>query len=142
MPSHNEKIVLKIPEEEMMRGKIIRADKNREFFTEEGCFILEMWNTPEDGEVSIARARVRPGVTTALHRLKDTVERYVIMEGTGFVEVGDLPPTEVGAGDVVIIPRSTPQRITSTGDSDLIFLCICTPRFVPEEYETMANLPQ
>ncbi|MCX5827051.1 MAG: cupin domain-containing protein [Deltaproteobacteria bacterium] len=125
-----------------MKESIIIANGKDEFFTEEGCFILEMWNTPEDGEVSIARARVGPGVTTALHRLKDTVERYVILEGTGLVEVGDLPPTEVGAGDVVIIPRSTPQRITNAGDGDLIFLCICTPRFVPEEYETMANLPQ
>ena len=132
--------MLKLAKEEMMRGKINKADKNRELFTEEGCFIMEMWNTPEDGDVSIARARVSPGVTTFLHRLKDTVERYVIMEGTGLVEVGDLPPTEVRAGDVIIIPRSAPQRITNTGDGDLIFLCICTPRFVPEEYETMGNL--
>jgi mannose-6-phosphate isomerase-like protein (cupin superfamily) len=120
---------------------LIKGNGKDEFFIEEGCFILEMWNTPEDGEVSIAQARVSPGVTTVFHRLKDTVERYVIMEGTGLVEVGGLSPTEVGVGDVVIIPRSTPQRITNTGDSDLIFLCICTPRFVPEEYETIANLP-
>ncbi|MFA6412258.1 MAG: cupin domain-containing protein [Syntrophales bacterium] len=125
-----------------MKELLIKANGKDEFFIEEGCFILEMWNTPEDGEVSIARARVSPGVTTVLHRLKGSVERYVIMEGTGLVEVGDLPPTEVGPGDVVIIPRSTPQRITNTGGKDLLFLCICTPRFVPEEYETMANLPQ
>ena len=103
---------------------------------------MEMWNRPEDGEVSIARARVSPGVTTVRHRLKDTVERYVILEGNGSVEVGSLPLTKVGPGDVVIIPRSTPQCITNTGDEDLIFLCICTPRFVLEEYETMANIPQ
>lgn len=125
-----------------MKELIIKADEKNEIFTEEGCFILEMWNTPEDGEVSIARARVRPGITTSLHRLKDIVERYVVMAGTGLVEVGDLPPAEVGTGDVVIIPRNTSQRITNAGDRDLIFLCICTPRFVPEEYETMANLPQ
>ena len=125
----------------MMRGKIVKTEENREYFTEEGCFILEMCNTPEDDEVSIARARVRPGVTTVLHRLKDTVERYVIMEGTGLVEVGDLPPGEVGAGDIVIIPPSIPQSITNTGDQDLIFLCICTPRFIPEKYEAMTTLP-
>ena len=124
-----------------MKELLIKTNGRNEYFTEEGCFILELWNTSEDGDVSIARARVCPGVTTVRHRLKDTVERYVIMEGTGLVEVGYLPPMEVGAGDVVIIPRSTSQRITNTGDSDLIFLCICTPRFVPEEYETMANLP-
>ena len=123
-----------------MKNKILKTSENSEYFTEEGCFILEMWNTSEDDEVSIARARVLPGVTTVLHRLKDTVERYVIMEGTGLVEVGDLPPGEVGAGDVVIIPPAIPQRITNTGNQDLIFLCICTPRFVPEKYETMTNL--
>jgi len=124
-----------------MKEAVIKTLGKDEFFIEEGCFILEMWNTPEDGEVSIARARVNPGVTTVRHRLKDTVERYVIMEGTGLVEVGDLPPMKIGPGDVVIIPRSTPQRITNTGDGDLIFLCICTPRFVPGEYEAIANLP-
>jgi mannose-6-phosphate isomerase-like protein (cupin superfamily) len=123
-----------------LKESLIKANGKDEFFTDEGCFILEMWNTPEDGEASIARARVSPGVTTVRHRLKGTVERYVILEGTGYVEVGTLPPTKIGPGDVVIIPRSTPQRITNTGDRDLIFLCICTPRFVPEEYETMADL--
>jgi mannose-6-phosphate isomerase-like protein (cupin superfamily) len=125
-----------------MKEGVIKTRGKDEFFIEEGCFILEMWNTSEDGEASIARARVSPGVTTVRHRLKDTVERYVIMEGTGLVEVGDLPPAEVGAGDVVIIPSNTSQRITNTGESDLIFLCICTPRFVPEKYETIANLSQ
>jgi mannose-6-phosphate isomerase-like protein (cupin superfamily) len=124
----------------LVKELLVKAKGSGEFFTEEGCFIREMWNRPEDGDVSIARARVRPGVTTARHRLKDTVERYVIMEGTGVVEIGDLPPTEVEAGDVVIIPQNTGQQITNTGDRDLIFLCVCTPRFVPEQYESIADL--
>jgi len=124
-----------------MREKIVKTEAGKEYFTDEGCFILEMWNTPEDGALSIARARVHPGVTTVLHRLNNTVERYIIMEGTGLVEVGDLPPGEVGAGDIVIIPPAVPQRITNTGDQDLIFLCICTPRFVPADYETLTDLP-
>jgi mannose-6-phosphate isomerase-like protein (cupin superfamily) len=124
-----------------MKEFLIKANEKKEFYTEEGCFILEMWNVPEDGEVSIARARVRPGVTTVRHRLKGTAERYVIMKGTGLVEVGDLPPAEVGPGDVVIIPPKTPQRITNTGSGDLIFLCICTPRFLYEDYETIPDLP-
>jgi mannose-6-phosphate isomerase-like protein (cupin superfamily) len=124
-----------------MKELLITANEKDEFLTDEGCFILEMWNTPEDGEVSIARARVSTGVTTVRHRLKGTVERYVILEGTGYVEIGTLPPAKIAPGDVVIIPRSIPQRITNTGNRDLIFLCICTPRFVPEEYETMVDLP-
>ncbi len=124
-----------------MKESLITMNEKDEFLTDEGCFILEMWNTPDDGEASIARARVSPGVTTVRHRLKGTVERYVILEGTGYVEIGTLPPAKIGRGDIVIIPRNIPQRITNTGSRDLTFLCICTPRFVPEEYETMAGLP-
>lgn len=110
----------------------------QEFYFEEGCFITELSNSAADPEVSIARARVPPGVTTRWHRVKDTVERYVILEGKGRVEVGSRPPADVGAGDVVLIPSSAPQRITNTGEGDLIFLAICTPRFLPEAYEDIS----
>ena len=79
---------------------------------EEGCFITELSNSAADPEVSIARARVPPGVTTRWHRVKDTVERYVILEGKGRVEVGTRTPEDVGPGDVVLIPSAAPQRIT------------------------------
>ena len=29
------------------------------------------------------------------------------------------------------------QRITNTGEDDLIFLAICSPRFVPDAYEPL-----
>jgi mannose-6-phosphate isomerase-like protein (cupin superfamily) len=118
-----------------MHEAIKRLDRNAEFYIAEGCFIIELSNTPEDAAVSIARARVEPGVTTRWHRVKGTVERYVILEGKGRVEVGDLLPQEVGPGDVVLIPPSCRQRIANIGSGDLIFLAICTPRFVPEAYE-------
>ncbi|MFO0252772.1 MAG: cupin domain-containing protein, partial [Betaproteobacteria bacterium] len=91
-----------------------------------------------DPAMSIARARVEPGVTTAWHRVRGTVERYVILDGSGRMEVGDLPPQEVQAGDVVLIPPSVRQRIANTGAGDLVFLAICTPRFRPENYEDAA----
>jgi mannose-6-phosphate isomerase-like protein (cupin superfamily) len=118
-----------------MREAIKRLEPSAEFYTREGCFINELSNTPEDPAASIARARVAPGVTTRWHRLDGTVERYLILEGRGRVEVGSLPPQEVGPGDVVLIPPSCRQRIANVGDGDLIFLAICTPRFVQEAYE-------
>ncbi len=57
----------------------------------------------------IERARIKPGVMTALHYLKGVNERYLIISGNGIVEAGDLPPTEVGIGDVAIIPAGIPQ---------------------------------
>lgn len=116
---------------------IRRADWTKEYYTSEGCFILELANVPDDPGVSIARARVARGMTTRWHRLKATTERYVILEGRGRVEVGDLPPEEVGPGDVVHIPPSCRQRIASIGEVDLVFLAICSPRFVPEAYEEL-----
>ncbi len=108
-----------------------------EFLTSEGCYITELWNSPSDSDVSIARARVEPGVITRWHRVVDTTERYVIVEGEGRVEVGDEPPRDVAAGDVVVIPSSIRQRIANIGDRDLIFLAICTPRFTPAAYEEL-----
>lgn len=102
--------------------------------THENCFILEMANDAGDPDVSIARARVLPGVTTEWHGVRDIDERYVIVSGKGRVEVGDLPPSVVSEGDVVRIPANTPQRITNVGDVDLVFLCVCTPRFVQSAY--------
>jgi mannose-6-phosphate isomerase-like protein (cupin superfamily) len=107
----------------------------KEFYFEEGCFITELSNTPDDPAVSIARARVPRGVTTRWHRVKGTVERYVILEGRGRAEVGDRPAREVGPGDVVFIPSSCRQRIANIGDKDLVFLAICTPRFTRQDYE-------
>ena len=112
--------------------------RGEEFPIEEGCFITELSNSAADPEVSIARARVPPGVTTRWHRVKNTVERYVILEGTGRVEVGTRAPEDVRPGDVVLIPRSERQRITNPGSVDLIFLAICTPRFLPEAYEDIS----
>ena len=120
-----------------MQTQILKSNEADEYYFEEGCFILELSNSPADSGVSIARARVRAGVTTKLHRLKGVVERYVILTGIANVEVAGLEPQKVSAGDVVIIPSLYPQRITNIGTEDLVFLAICTPRFTKEVYENM-----
>ena len=106
----------------------------REFYTDERCYITELHNTDVDEDCSIARARVEPGVTTRLHTLKGTIERYVILEGTAEVTVGDAAPVHAGVLDVVNIPADSKQCITNAGESDLVFLCICTPRFRQQNY--------
>lgn len=112
-----------------------------EFYTPEKCYIIELFNTPNDPTVSLAQARVAPGTTTRWHRLMGITERYLILVGNGCVEVGDCPPQMVGVGDKVIIPPAHRQRITNTGQADLIFLAICTPRFCLELYEDVDNSP-
>ncbi len=120
-----------------MRESIRHLQDSAEYYFDEGCYINELSNTADDPAVSIAQARVKPGVVTRWHRLRDTVERYVVLSGAGRVEAGDLPPQEVRAGAVVVIPPLCRQRIANVGSDDLVFLAICSPRFRPEAYEDL-----
>lgn len=119
-----------------MKPVIKKSVERSEYYFVEGCFITELSNSTDDPEVSIARARVEPGVTTRWHRLSGITERYVIIEGRGRVEIDNLSPREVEAGDVVIIPPLCAQRIGNTGPDDLVFLAICSPRFFEDAYES------
>jgi len=90
-------------------------------------------NTEATPAASVAVARVEPGVSTQLHALRGVAESYVIKAGTGLMQVGaDCHVVE--AGDQVVIAADTPQRITNNGEADLLFYCICTPRFTVDCY--------
>ena len=122
-----------------LQPHIRRHTAAAEYYTDERCYINELANIEADPATSIAQARVRVGVTTRWHRLEGITERYVILSGLGRVEVGELAPQQVGPGDVVMIPPGCRQRIACLGDTELIFLAICTPRFRPEAYEDIDN---
>ena len=107
-----------------------------EFYTRERVWVRELLNDPAAPGVSLARCRVLPGVTTELHRLA-VAEWYVIESGSGLMAVGGEEPFAVGAGDVVAIPEGASQRITNTGEADLVLQCVCLPRFTPECYEAL-----
>lgn len=125
-----------------MKATIRSIDATAEYATAERCSINELSNTSDDPEVSIALARVAPGVTTRWHRLHDTTERYVILEGCGRVEVGELAAQVVCPGDTVVIPPLCRQRIANIGSGDLLFLAVCSPRFIPEAYEDVDDSPE
>lgn len=125
-----------------MKQGIRRQLLDEEFYTSEGCHITEISNSTDDPEVSIARARLDPGMTTRWHRLHGTAERYVILQGRGCVEIGSLHPQEVNIGDVVLIPPMCRQRISNIGTEALVFLAICTPRFTNDAYEDINDNPQ
>ena len=86
------------------------------------------------GAVVVGNTRILRRKATRWHALKDTKERYLILQGTGLVEAGDLAPTQVNPGDSVIIAPEDKQRIKNTGESDLVFLAICSPRFEMGNY--------
>ncbi len=118
-----------------MKPRIIKANSLKEYLTPERCYIYENWGcSTGDAQVSIARARVEPGVTTKVHHLEGVQEIYLITKGKGRVNVDGVESAEVGEGDVVVIPAGGSQRITNMGKADLLFYCICTPSFTEKCY--------
>ena len=117
-----------------MYADIKKINGFKEFKTDERCYILEIANDDNDN-MSISRARVEPGIITQWHKLNNTDERYIIVSGSGLMEIQGHEPTEVSYGDVVRIPANIPQRISNIGNIDLIFYCVCTPRFQKGCYE-------
>lgn len=109
---------------------------HEEIWTGERCFITELVNTAELPDVSVARTRVEPGVTTELHALS-VLEWYVIQSGEGLMRVGDENPYPVGPGDTIRIPAGSAQQIENTGTADLLFLCVCVPRFTLTAYSSL-----
>ena len=116
---------------------IYHSDESREYFSPEGCHILEILNTEAFSSFSIARARVEPGRSTQLHAVDGVEEAYYILSGEGRMYIQDDEKGTVTAGDVVLIPSGHSQKIKNTGSEDLLFLCVCAPRFREEAYKNL-----
>jgi len=119
------------------QARIPASASGAEVLTRERCYITELLNQASVPQASLARCRVAPGVTTELHRLA-VDEWYVILAGRGRMRVGDDPPFDVAAGDAVAIPATVAQCIENRGDEDLLFECLCVPRFTPGCYQALA----
>lgn len=119
----------------------VPSDGQVEFWTGERCFITELHNCAQSPEASLALARVAPGVTTQLHRLDGVTERYILRKGAGTLEL-DGVAMPLRPGDQAVIPAGAAQRIVNTGDGDLEFYCLCTPRFRPECYVDLETGPE
>ncbi len=117
-----------------MQG-IIKAESKPEKYFEEKCFITEIINTADFVSFSLSKAKVSPGTITDNHRIKDTEEVYFVLSGKGEMNINGKVVGIVEKDDVVFIPKNAGQQIQNIGTDDLVFLCICSPRFVVENYE-------
>ncbi len=86
-----------------MKPCTVRAAPMPEIYTDEGLFIRETWVTADDASLSIARARVAPGETTRWHVLEGIDERYLIVAGTGLIEIGSEVREYLGPGDLALV---------------------------------------
>lgn len=116
------------------------AGGDGEFWTGERCYITELVNSDKSPDVSLAIARIEPGVRTQLHSLSGVEEIYIVRSGRGVIEV-DGAEQEVTTGDQAIVPASVAQRITNTGSDDLLCYCLCRPRFRPDCYVNLEAGP-
>ena len=117
---------------------LFRPASTSPVYTEERCSVTELLNTDRCEEVSLAECRVVAGETTQLHSLQ-IAERYVVQQGTGLMELAGTDTFSIGPGDCVLIPAGCAQRVRNTGTEDLLFLCVCTPRFSPQHYTILED---
>ncbi len=82
---------------------------------------------------SLAHAVVKPGLSSYQHSLK-TSEVYYILQGKGIMHIDD-EAQDVFPGQAIYIPPHATQFITSTGEEDLVFLCIVDPAWRVEDEE-------
>jgi len=120
-------------------NRFVRDIKDCGTFTAgDGTVLRELFNAATDDmelHYSLAEARLAPGGVSLLHRIK-TSEVYYILSGEGVMEI-DGEKSPVGPGNVVYIPPGATQRIASTGDEELVFLCIVDPAWRPEDEEIL-----
>jgi mannose-6-phosphate isomerase-like protein (cupin superfamily) len=91
-----------------------------------------------DGEVaaarnqSLAEATLDPGQATRRHYHGETEEIYVILAGSGEMEV-DGQRERVRVGDTVLIPPRAWHQIRARAGEELRFLCCCAPPYRDED---------
>ncbi|MEO0576708.1 MAG: cupin domain-containing protein [Pseudomonadota bacterium] len=109
---------------------------SEEVWTDERCYIKELINSEAHPGASLAQCRVTAGTLTQNHALS-VDEWYVLVSGEGMMHLGNQPAFKVAAGDRVYIPAGTAQQIRNTQDTDLVFHCLCMPRFEPGSYHSL-----
>ncbi len=104
------------------------------YTTKDGSTIRELMHPATHGnrQQSLAEATVPPGVTTELHLHKQSEEIYYIVAGAGEMTLGENT-FNVAVGDTICIAPNTPHRIFNFKDTDLKFLCACSPAYSHED---------
>ena len=100
------------------------------YITKDNSSICELMHPEQhsNSKQSLAQAIVSPGQETQLHYHAATEELYHILQGNGLMTIDEETFT-VETGDTLCIPPNSSHKIRNTGDTDLIFLCCCSPAY-------------
>lgn len=94
--------------------------------------VLHPKNEDIDLPYSIAHAIIKKGERSIPHILQKSTEVYLFLEGNGRAWI-DGTPTDVQAGDTLLMPVGVEQYVENTGTSNLRFFCIVSPPWAAEE---------
>jgi mannose-6-phosphate isomerase-like protein (cupin superfamily) len=109
-------------------------DQAEAFTTLDGSTIRVLIDARDGGAVeqSLAEATLAPGAATQRHHHARAEEIYVVLAGSGRMEVeGD--ERDVGPGDAILIPAGARHQIKADAAGELRFLCCCAPPYSDED---------
>lgn len=98
------------------------------FVTKDGSTIREYLHTERQ---SLAEASLAPGQSTRRHYHAASEEIYLIVEGSGELEI-DGETREVHPGDAILIPPASWHELTA-GDDGTRLLCCCVPAYADDD---------
>jgi mannose-6-phosphate isomerase-like protein (cupin superfamily) len=75
---------------------------------------------------SVAHVVVPPGRFARRHYHPNAEESYHVVQGTGWVELGD-EVRSLSAGESLLIPAGVPHKIANGSNEDLVFIVVCVP---------------
>ena len=107
-----------------------RYERLETYITKDGSAIRELMHPDTQGnsKQSLAEAVVPPGIKTALHLHQQSEEIYFIVAGEGTMTLGENS-FNVTVGDTICIAPNTPHQIFNFTQTDLKFLCACSPAY-------------
>jgi mannose-6-phosphate isomerase-like protein (cupin superfamily) len=113
--------------------RVASRDRAEPFTTLDGSTIRVLLDAAEGGarNQSLAEAELSAGQATQRHYHPRTEEIYVLLEGSGEMEV-DGERSSVGRGDAILIPSGARHQIRA-GDDGVRFLCCCAPPYSDED---------
>jgi mannose-6-phosphate isomerase-like protein (cupin superfamily) len=82
--------------------------------------------------LSVTWVDIAPGAEQRAHSHEESEQVYVIVRGSGQMQVaGDVE--EVGEGDLVFIPPATDHGILNTGSEPLVYVTAASPAVSMQE---------
>ena len=113
--------------------EIARRDSLPAYVTRDGSEIRE-WVAPgtPGRRQSLAEATVGAGRSTLAHYHRESEEIYLVVAGSGRLQLGD-DAAAIGPGDCVVIPPGTVHRLWADDGTPLVVVCSCVPPYSHED---------